>query len=78
MRMNLRRALQECQKANVSGVLQQVAPGGTITGTGAPFPPTGYSSYQAPEEEGEPVRYVQHYLRLPAYPILYPFNHFIY
>ncbi|KAL4739592.1 clathrin light chain [Aspergillus similis] len=35
---------------------EQVAPGGTITGTGAPFPPTGYSSYQAPEEEAEPVR----------------------
>ncbi|KAL2856061.1 clathrin light chain [Aspergillus pseudoustus] len=35
---------------------EQVAPGGTITGTGAPFPPTGYSSYQAPEEESEPVR----------------------
>jgi hypothetical protein len=29
-----------------------------ITGTGAPFPPTGYSSYQEPEEEPEPVRYV--------------------
>lgn len=37
---------------------QQVAPGGTITGTGAPFPPTGYSSYQEPQEEPEPVRYV--------------------
>lgn len=37
---------------------QQVAPGGTITGSGAPFPPTGYSNYttQAPEEEPEPVR----------------------
>ncbi|EYE99905.1 clathrin light chain CLC1 [Aspergillus ruber CBS 135680] len=35
---------------------EQVAPGGTITGTGAPFPPTGYSTYQAPEEEGEPVK----------------------
>ncbi|KAL4803712.1 clathrin light chain [Aspergillus unguis] len=35
---------------------EQVAPGGTITGTGAPFPPTGYSSYQTPEEEAEPVR----------------------
>ncbi|KAL2829776.1 clathrin light chain [Aspergillus cavernicola] len=35
---------------------EQVAPGGTITGSGAPFPPTGYSSYQAPEEESEPVR----------------------
>ncbi|KAL5343669.1 clathrin light chain [Aspergillus crustosus] len=35
---------------------EQVAPGGTITGTGAPFPPTGYSSYQAPEEEAEPVK----------------------
>lgn len=35
---------------------EQVAPGGTITGTGAPFPPTGYSSYQEPQEEPEPVR----------------------
>ncbi|KAB8239472.1 hypothetical protein ETB97_012689 [Aspergillus alliaceus] len=35
---------------------EQVAPGGMITGTGAPFPPTGYSSYQEPEEEPEPVR----------------------
>ncbi|EHA20852.1 clathrin light chain [Aspergillus awamori] len=37
---------------------EQVAPGGTITGSGAPFPPTGYSNYttQAPEEEPEPVR----------------------
>ncbi|KKK25528.1 hypothetical protein P175DRAFT_0497338 [Aspergillus ochraceoroseus IBT 24754] len=35
---------------------EQVAPGGTITGSGAPFPPTGYSPYQAPEEESEPVR----------------------
>ncbi|KAL4919914.1 clathrin light chain [Aspergillus aurantiobrunneus] len=35
---------------------EQVAPDGTITGTRAPFPPTGYSSYQAPEEEAEPVR----------------------
>ncbi|KAE8146680.1 clathrin light chain [Aspergillus avenaceus] len=35
---------------------EQVAPGGMITGTGAPFPPTGYSSYQQPEEEAEPVR----------------------
>ncbi|KAL4932662.1 clathrin light chain CLC1 [Aspergillus undulatus] len=35
---------------------EQVAPGGTITGTGAPFPPTGYSSYQSPEEEAEPVK----------------------
>ncbi|OJJ89065.1 clathrin light chain CLC1 [Aspergillus glaucus CBS 516.65] len=35
---------------------EQVAPGGTITGTGAPFPPTGYSTHQAPEEEGEPVK----------------------
>ncbi|KAE8362330.1 clathrin light chain [Aspergillus caelatus] len=35
---------------------EQVAPGGMITGTGAPFPPTGFSSYQAPEEESEPVR----------------------
>ncbi|PYH96792.1 clathrin light chain [Aspergillus ellipticus CBS 707.79] len=37
---------------------EQVAPGGTITGSGAPFPPTGYSNYtyQAPDEEPEPVR----------------------
>ncbi|OKL59203.1 hypothetical protein UA08_05925 [Talaromyces atroroseus] len=28
-----------------------VAPGGTITGTGSPFPSTGYSSYKQPEEE---------------------------
>ncbi|KAL4888011.1 clathrin light chain [Aspergillus ambiguus] len=35
---------------------EQVAPGGTITGTGAPFPPTGFSSYKEPEEESEPVR----------------------
>lgn len=38
--------------------LQQVAPGGTITGTGSPFPQSGYPSYQEPEEEPEPVRYV--------------------
>ncbi|RAL16115.1 clathrin light chain CLC1 [Aspergillus homomorphus CBS 101889] len=37
---------------------EQVAPGGTITGTGAPFPPTGYTNYssQALDEEPEPVR----------------------
>ncbi|EAW10452.1 clathrin light chain CLC1 [Aspergillus clavatus NRRL 1] len=35
---------------------EQVAPGGTITGTGAPFPPTGYASYGEPSEEPEPVR----------------------
>ncbi|KAL4970746.1 clathrin light chain CLC1 [Aspergillus stella-maris] len=35
---------------------EQVGPGGTITGTGAPFPPTAFSSYEAPEEEAEPVR----------------------
>ncbi|KAI9931256.1 hypothetical protein ASPWEDRAFT_166795 [Aspergillus wentii DTO 134E9] len=35
---------------------EQVAPGGTITGTGAPFPPTGYSSYKEPEAEPEPIR----------------------
>ncbi|KAF9890899.1 hypothetical protein FE257_005475 [Aspergillus nanangensis] len=34
---------------------EQVAPGGTITGTGAPFPPSGYS-HQETEEESEPVR----------------------
>lgn len=42
--------------ANGQLSLQQVAPGGTITGTGSPFPATGYSSYQEPEEEPEPVR----------------------
>lgn len=36
--------------------LQAVAPGGTITGTGSPFPATGYSSYTQPEEESEAVR----------------------
>lgn len=35
---------------------EQVAPGGTITGTGAPFPPTGFSTYKEPEEEPEPIR----------------------
>ncbi|PLN81089.1 clathrin light chain [Aspergillus taichungensis] len=35
---------------------EQVAPGGTITGTGAPFPPSGYPSYQEPQEEPEPVK----------------------
>ncbi|KAA8648850.1 clathrin light chain CLC1 [Aspergillus tanneri] len=35
---------------------EAIAPGGTITGTGAPFPPTGYSSYQDPEEESEPIK----------------------
>jgi hypothetical protein len=37
-------------------ILQAVAPGGTITGTGSPFPATGYSSYTQPEEESEAVR----------------------
>lgn len=36
---------------------QQVAPGGTITGTGAPFTSTGYTNYAEPEEEEpEPIR----------------------
>ena len=37
---------------------QQVAPGGTITGTGAPYPPTSAfaSSYKEPEQESEAVR----------------------
>ena len=37
---------------------QRVAPGGTITGTGAPYPPTSVfaSSYKEPEEESEPVK----------------------
>lgn len=35
---------------------ERVAPGGTITGTGSPFPPTGYPSTQEPEQEAEPVR----------------------
>lgn len=34
---------------------EAVAPGGTITGTGSPFPATGYSSYTQPEEESEAV-----------------------
>ncbi|EED14944.1 clathrin light chain [Talaromyces stipitatus ATCC 10500] len=35
---------------------EAVAPGGTITGTGSPFPSTGYSNYAQPEEEPEAVR----------------------
>ncbi|QKX64232.1 uncharacterized protein TRUGW13939_11405 [Talaromyces rugulosus] len=35
---------------------EAVAPGGTITGTGSPFPATGYSSYAPPEEEPEVVK----------------------
>ncbi|KAJ5669380.1 Clathrin light chain [Penicillium macrosclerotiorum] len=35
---------------------ERVAPGGTITGTGSPFPATGYTSTQEPEEEPEAVR----------------------
>ncbi|KAJ5168971.1 Clathrin light chain [Penicillium canariense] len=34
---------------------ERVAPGGTITGSGSPFPATGYSSLE-PEEEAEPIR----------------------
>ncbi|PGH17685.1 hypothetical protein AJ79_01047 [Helicocarpus griseus UAMH5409] len=34
---------------------EQVAPGGTITGTASPFQPS-YSEYKEPEEEPEPVR----------------------
>jgi hypothetical protein len=37
--------------------LQRVAPGGTITGTGSPFPSTGFSTYKEPEEEPEVIRY---------------------
>ncbi|KKK22672.1 hypothetical protein ARAM_002575 [Aspergillus rambellii] len=33
---------------------EQVAPGGTITGSGAPFPPTGYSPYQRPKKNQSP------------------------
>ena len=36
--------------------VQRVAPGGTITGSGSPFPATGYQSTQEPEGEPEPVR----------------------
>lgn len=46
----------DIQVADGRLIWQQVAPGGTITGTGSPFPRTGYSSYQEPEEEPEPVR----------------------
>ncbi|KAJ5364471.1 Clathrin light chain [Penicillium cataractarum] len=35
---------------------ERVAPGGTITGTGSPFPATGYSSQPTEEEEPEPIR----------------------
>ncbi|KAJ5466947.1 Clathrin light chain [Penicillium sp. IBT 31633x] len=35
---------------------ERVAPGGTITGSGSPFPPTGYSNPQEPEDEGDAVR----------------------
>jgi len=35
---------------------ERVAPGGTITGSGSPFPAAGYSSYKEPEEEPEVVR----------------------
>ncbi|OOQ86102.1 clathrin light chain [Penicillium brasilianum] len=35
---------------------ERVAPGGTITGSGSPFPATGYSSQPAEEEEPEPIR----------------------
>ncbi|KAL1967352.1 hypothetical protein VTN77DRAFT_3398 [Rasamsonia byssochlamydoides] len=35
---------------------EQVGPSGTITGTGAPFPPTGYTNYTEPEEEPEVIR----------------------
>lgn len=38
--------------------IQRVAPGGTMTGTGAPFPPTSSQGAQEPEEEPEPVRLV--------------------
>ncbi|KAJ5129298.1 Clathrin light chain, partial [Penicillium bovifimosum] len=32
---------------------ERVAPGGTITGSGSPFPRTGYPSTQEPEDEGD-------------------------
>ncbi|CAI7598945.1 unnamed protein product [Penicillium discolor] len=35
---------------------ERVAPGGTITGSGSPFPRTGYQSAQKPEDEGDAVR----------------------
>ncbi|KAJ5990956.1 hypothetical protein N7522_011163 [Penicillium canescens] len=35
---------------------ERVAPGGTITGSGSPFPPTGYQSTQNDEDEGPFVR----------------------
>ncbi|KAJ5772905.1 Clathrin light chain [Penicillium paradoxum] len=35
---------------------ERVAPGGTITGSGSPFPSTGYSNTQEPEDEGDAVR----------------------
>ncbi|KAJ6096661.1 Clathrin light chain [Penicillium sp. IBT 16267x] len=35
---------------------ENVAPGGTITGSGSPFPPTGYQSPPQPEDEGDAVR----------------------
>ncbi|KAJ5959184.1 Clathrin light chain [Penicillium vulpinum] len=35
---------------------ERVAPGGTITGSGSPFPRTGYQSAQEPEDEGDAVR----------------------
>ncbi|KAJ5855988.1 Clathrin light chain [Penicillium soppii] len=35
---------------------ERVAPGGTITGSGSPFPRTGYPSTQETEDEGDAVR----------------------
>ncbi|KAJ5539313.1 hypothetical protein N7513_007645 [Penicillium frequentans] len=35
---------------------ENVAPGGTITGSGSPFPPTGYQSPPQPDDEGDAVR----------------------
>ncbi|KAJ5477278.1 Clathrin light chain [Penicillium diatomitis] len=35
---------------------ERVAPGGTITGSGSPFPRTGYGSMETEEEEPEPIR----------------------
>ncbi|KAJ5911223.1 Clathrin light chain [Penicillium subrubescens] len=35
---------------------ERVAPGGTITGTGSPFPATGSASLEDDEEEPEPIR----------------------
>ncbi|KAJ5745196.1 Clathrin light chain, partial [Penicillium odoratum] len=43
-------------EVDASGQNERVAPGGTITGSGAPFPPTGYQSPPQAEDEGDAVR----------------------